>query len=211
MERAALVGDADRGKVHPRRADKTGDEAVGRFVVEVERLTDLLHQPVAHHHDAVAKRHCLDLIVRHVDRRGSEPVMELFQFDSHLHAQRGVEIGQRLVEQKYLRIAHDGAAERNALALAPGQLAWLALQQVLDAENVGRVAHPPLDFGAGKLAHLQAERHVVMHAHVRIERVVLKHHGDVAIHRRQVVDHSLTDQDVARGYGFQDRRPCATS
>ena len=51
--------------------------------------------------------------------------MQLLELDAHLHAQRGVEIGQRLVEQKYLRIAHDGAAERNALALTTGQMRGL--------------------------------------------------------------------------------------
>jgi hypothetical protein len=33
---------------------------------------------------------------------------------------------------------------------------------------------------------------------MRVERVVLEHHGDVAVHRRQVVDELLADQDVAR-------------
>ncbi len=36
----------------------------------------------------------------------------------HLHAQLGVEVGQRLVEQEDLRLAHDRAADGDALALA---------------------------------------------------------------------------------------------
>ena len=50
----------------------------------------------------------------------------------------------------------------------------------------------------GNDAHLQAEGHVVVGRHVRIERVVLEHHRDVAVLRRQVVD------DAARRSG---RRP----
>jgi hypothetical protein len=41
---------------------------------------------------------------------------------AHLHAQLGVEIRQRLVEQEHLRIAHDGAAHGDALALAARKL-----------------------------------------------------------------------------------------
>ena len=48
--------------------------------------------------------------------------------EPHLHAQRGVEVRQRLVEQERLRLAHDRAADRDALALAAGQLARLAVE-----------------------------------------------------------------------------------
>ena len=37
-------------------------------------------------------------------------------------------------------MAHDGAADRDALALAAGELARLALEQRLDAEDLGRFA-----------------------------------------------------------------------
>jgi hypothetical protein len=96
-------------------------------------------------------------------------------------------------------VADDRTADGHALALAAGQLARLALEQLLDAEDLGGVLHALLDLGLGELAHLQAERHVVVHGHVRIERVVLEHHGDVAVLRRQVVDHAIADDDLAAG------------
>ena len=123
--------------------------------------------------------------------------MQLLELDAHLHAQLGVEVRQRLVEQEHVRVAHDGAAQRHALALAAGELARLALQQFADAEDVGRLLHALVDLGLLEFAHLQAERHVVVHAHVRVERVVLEHHGDVAVHRRQLVDDVVVDRDVA--------------
>jgi hypothetical protein len=43
-------------------------------------------------------------------------------------AQLGVEVGQRLVEEKQLGFAHDGAADGHALALAAGKLPWALLQ-----------------------------------------------------------------------------------
>jgi hypothetical protein len=49
------------------------------------------------------------------------------------------------------------------------------------------------------LAQLQAEGHVVAHRHVRVERVALEHHRDVAVLALQVVDDLVVDQDLAAG------------
>jgi hypothetical protein len=38
---------------------------------------------------------------------------------------------------------------------------------------------------------------------VRVQRVVLEHHGDVALGRFQVVDHAVADGDLAAGDFFQ--------
>ena len=60
--------------------------------------------------------------------------------------------------------------------------------------------HPRWSISAfGAPLQLQREGHVVGDGHVRVERVVLEHHGDVALLRRQVVDHPLADADLARG------------
>ena len=62
---------------------------------------------------------CVQRVVREVDRGGAQGLMHLLDFGAHLHAQLGIEVGQRLVEQEDLRIAHDGAAHVDPLALAP--------------------------------------------------------------------------------------------
>ena len=53
--------------------------------------------------------------------------MELGDLGAHLHAQLGVEVGERFVEEEGLRFAHDGAADGDALALAAGERLGLAL------------------------------------------------------------------------------------
>ena len=172
---------------------KPGDEPVGRAVVELERRADLLDPAVLHDHDPVAERHRLDLVVRDVDGRRLEPLVQALELDAHLHAQLGVEVRERLVEEEHLRLAHDRAADRDALPLAAGELARLALEQLLDAEDLGRVPHALRDLGLGELPQLQPERHVVVDGHVRVQRVVLEHHRDVAVLRRQVVDDPVAD------------------
>ena len=67
--------------------------------------------------------------------------MQLGDFDPHLNAQRGVEVRQRLVEQEDLRVAHDGAADGDALALAAGKLAGLAIEQRLELQDRRRGEH----------------------------------------------------------------------
>ena len=86
ISRAALVRQRGSGRraraddggeeVHPRRADEAGDEAVGGVVVEVERRADLLDAAGAQHDDPVGQRHRLDLVVRDVDHRGAELLVQ---------------------------------------------------------------------------------------------------------------------------------------
>ena len=57
--------------------------------------------------------------------------------------------------------------------------------------------HALVDLGLRRAAQLQREAHVGGHRHVRIERVVLEHHGDVALFGRDVVDDAVADADLA--------------
>ncbi len=52
-------------------------------------------------------------------------------------------------------------------------------------------------------ADLEAVGHVVVHAHVRIERVVLEHHRDAAILGLQIGHAPGIDIDIAAGGAFQ--------
>src|SRR5690606_24113099 len=72
-------------------------------------------------------------------------------------------------------------------------------------QDAGCVLDAPADFVAPQTADLQAVGHVVEYAHVGIERIVLEHHGDVALGGLKVVDHPAADGDLARGDGFQAR------
>ena len=56
---------------------------------------------------------------------------------------------------------------------------------------------------AGLGAQFQGEGHVVVDAHVRIERVGLEHHGDVAVFGRHIVDGAVADVDGAFADVFQ--------
>jgi hypothetical protein len=195
-----------RGKqVHGRRTDEARDEQAVRLPVERVRVRHLLERPAIHHRDAVAERHGFDLIVRHVDHGGAHALVQALDLRAGLHAQLGIEIGQRLVEQEHLGLPHHGAAERDALPLAARQLARAARQRGPEAQHFGGLADAPAHFLGRQFPALERERHVLLHCHVRVERVVLEHHRDVAVAWRQVVDLPLADPDLALAHVLESR------
>ena len=139
----------------------------------------------------------------HVDAGGADALMQPLDLDAHLHTQLGVEIRQRLVEQEHGRLAHDGAAHRHALALAARELARLALQEIAELQDLRRLLHARLDLGLRHAADAQPVGHVVVDRHVRIKRVVLEHHRDVAILGLQLVDDAPADGDLAARDRFE--------
>ncbi len=83
----SIAAQRRRQKVHRRRTDEARDERIGRVVVQLERTSGLLDAAVTHHDDLVAHRHRLDLVVRDVDRRGVQPLMQLLDLAAHRNAQ----------------------------------------------------------------------------------------------------------------------------
>jgi hypothetical protein len=76
--------------------------------------------------------------VRHVDERDPELALQRLEEDLHLLAQLQVERAERLVEQQDARSVDDRARERDALALAAGELRRLARRRALEATIVER-------------------------------------------------------------------------
>jgi hypothetical protein len=129
--------------------------------------------------------------------------VDLEDFRAHLHAQMRIEVGQGLVEQEHGGIAHDGAPERDALALAARELSRAPFQERLDIEHRRGVANAPVDLVVGQFAPAQPERHVVVHRHVRIEAVVLEHHRDVPIADIDIIDAHVVETELAGAHVLQ--------
>jgi hypothetical protein len=134
-------------EVHRRRADEAGDEQVARLLVEPLRRVDLQDAAVAHDRDALPERHRLDLVVRDVDRRDAELLVELRERRAHADAELRVEVRERLVHEERLRLAHDRAPHRDALALPPESCAGLRSRSSVEAEQLARSRRPRADLG----------------------------------------------------------------
>ena len=112
------------------------------MVVELLGRVDLLQLPLPDHGDPVAHGHGLDLIVGDVDGRDVQLVLDAGDLGPHLHAELGVEVRQRLVHQERLGLADDRPSHGDALPLTARQRLRLALEQVLEPEDVPRLSDP---------------------------------------------------------------------
>ena len=81
-------------------------------------------------------------------------VVQQLDFGAHFRAQQRIQIRQRLVEQKQLRLPNDGTAHCDSLPLPPGERTRLAIEQMIDLENRRSLFHAPVDVGSGKFAQL---------------------------------------------------------
>jgi len=194
-------------QVHGPRTEESGHKRVVRVVVQRFVRPYLLNAAVAHHCYAVAQRHRLDLVVRHVKRGDGEPVEEAANLDAGLRAELGIQVGQRLVEQEQLGIAHQRAGDGEALLLAAGERARLAVEQLTEAEahDLRGDADALLGLSVGRAAHLEEETEVAAALEVGIERVVLEDHADVAILHRHLAHVLFTVVDFAGVAGVQPR------
>ena len=150
--------------------------------------------------DAMPHGHCLDLVMRDVDRRGAEATLNRDDVCPGLDAERGIEIGEGFVHQEHLRIANDGPRQRNPLALASGKLSWFAIQECLQPERFSGFPAAQLSFFAWHPLLTKGELDVPPHRHVGVERIALEDHGDVTILRSDVVDYGIPDRDGSVGH-----------
>ena len=186
-----------------RRADELCDKLVGRFVVQRQRRTDLLNLAVSQHHDPVCQRHGFHLVVRHVHRSGTQVTVQLGNFNTGLPTQCGVQIGERLVKQKHLWRANDGAANRNALALPAREVFGLPRKVRLETQNFGSAFYFFIDDGLVHLGQRERKAHVFVYAHVRVQRIALEHHRQITLAGGQCGDVFSVQVQAARIDGFQ--------
>ena len=143
--RAVVPLDRRLDEVHRRRADEAADEEVHGPLVQLLGRRHLLELALAHDGDPVAHRHRLDLVVRDVDGRHAELVLEARDLGAHVDAELRVEVREGLVHEVRGRLADDRAAHRHPLALAAGERARLAVEELLESEDAGRVADALVD------------------------------------------------------------------
>ena len=153
--------------------------------------------------DLIGQSHGFDLIVSHIDHRGTDLFVKTCDFYTHVDTQFGVEVGQGFVKQKHLWPTDNRPANRNPLALTTRKRLWFAFQILVELQDRRGLGDFLFDLGLRDAIHAQAEAHVFFDRHMRIERVGLKHHGDAAIGRVSMRHIARANVDLARGCFFE--------
>ena len=182
FDRLAAVGHLAGEEVHGRRADEAGDEDRGRPVVDVHRRADLVGDAGVHDDQPVGQGHRLDLVVGDVDRGDAElalQALDLERASARAAWRRGWRAARRTgtppARARWRgpwRRAGAGRPRAGAAGAASNGPSSRILAAFCTRTSISALA---------TAADLQAKGHVLVDAHVRIERVVLEHHGDVAI------------------------------
>ena len=134
-----------------------------------------------HAHDAVRQGQGLGLVMGNIEHGGAQPLMQQQDLAAGGAAQLGVQVGQRLVKQEDLGVAHDGASHGHALTLTAGQLGGLFVQLAGEAQDLRCGQHLLMDHIGVLLAQGQGKGHVFIDGHVAVQGVVLEHHGHIAV------------------------------
>ena len=93
----------------------------------------------------------------------------------HLQSQAGVQIGKGFVQQEDIRPLDQRPCNGHPLLLPAGQLARLALEEILDLHQSGHLQGTAADLLLPLLVVDQREGDVLLHRQMGIEGIVLKH------------------------------------
>ena len=129
--------------------------------------------------------------------------MDLRDLPAHGHPLLGVQVAQRFVHQEDAYLADQGPADGHALPLAAGKRPWQAVQILRQAQDLRGLLHPFLDHVFVHALQRQAEGDVIVHCHLRIQRVALEHHGHFPVPGALFVRPLAVDQELAAGNVLQ--------
>ncbi len=166
-------------------------------------------RPCVEHGQPVAHRERLLLVVRDVDERDADRLLDVLELDLHLLAQLEVERAERLVQQQHAGPVDERAGERDALALSARELARLAAGERVEPHERERLDGALAPLGLGDALDAQAVLDVLLHGHVREQRVVLEDRVDVALVRRARGHVARRRAARVRSSAARSRRSCA--
>ena len=178
-------------------AYKFGGKAAVGEVIHIAGRAHLLQLAFRHNRHAGGHGHGFFLVVRDHNAGYAHLLERVDQFELGLLAQFFIERTQRLVEQQDFRALGQAARQRHALLLAAGELVRFAFGEFAHLHQSQHFFHARIDFALGHFVLLEAERDVLLHRHMRKQRIALKHHIDGAVIRRQAGDVLAIENDFA--------------
>ena len=130
----------------------------------------------------------------------------MLDFVLHLFAQLLVEGAQGLVHQHQVGLEDQRPGDGDPLLLAARELGRAPPAEAGKLDHLQRLPDPPARLVARHATYFQGEEQVLLHRHVREQGVVLEHHADPALVRRDVVDRPAVEEDFAVGGRLEPRQ-----
>ena len=124
--------------------------------------------------------------MRDINRSKAQLLLNAPNLHAHLHAELGIQIGKRLIKEHQVGLDDHRAGKRHALTLTAAHFARIAVFKALQIDEPEHLHDVAANRFLVELAHLQAERHIVKHRHMREKRVALKYKTEVALMQRHV-------------------------
>ena len=137
--------------------------------------------------------------MRDVDEGQPDVLLDLLEFDLHSLAKLQVQRSERLIEQQHAGPVHEGPGQRDALALSARQLRRLASTELLESHHLERFGYSGSAFGTIDLLDAESVLHVVRHAHVREQGVILEDRVHVPVVRGEAANIVAVEFDVPFG------------
>jgi hypothetical protein len=192
-------------------ADEPGYVQIHRSPVQLHRPAHLDHGALVQQRDSVSDREALRRVVGDVEGGDSERADGADDLLPHPGPLRGVEAGERFVQQEDVRHLHQRAPHAHQATLAVGQLARPAGQQPAQPQLPGTAADPLLHFGLRQPLRSQSPPEIARHVEEGQQRRGFEDHrrpsltgwqcGDVAT----LDDHFAGADRVQAGDDAQER------
>lgn len=178
-------------------AEEVGDLGVCGAAIELARRPELSDASGEQNGHAVGDGKGFLLVVCDVDAGESEFFAEPLDLGAHFESELGVEVTERLVEEKAIGSDDECAGECDALLLTAGELIGLSACVVAHSDHFERFGGAARSLGARHISDCEAEGDVGLDGHVGPKGVVLKDHGAVALLGWYVGDVARTEVDRA--------------
>src|SRR5262245_57965848 len=151
---------------------KARDEQVLRLVVYLAWRADLYDAAFVHHRNLIRDGERFRLIVRHVNERDAALLLNAFEIEQHVLSQLGIEVAERLIQEKDIGGDGDGSRYGYPLLLPAAQFGWNAFLEAQKPDQAQCFMRPRPYLRLRQPTHLEPVSDVAGYAHMRPHRIV---------------------------------------
>ena len=185
-------------QVHAHQLGHVARSRSGRHLAERALLR---HSALLQHDHAIGERGRVGGVMGDDECGAGERLEVPTQIAAHLGASTGIERGEWLVEEQQVRLGDERTRQRDALRLPTRQGARAVACVRGETDPLEPLPCPMPRFGASDPPRPQPEGHVLERGEVREQQIVLEHHANSAVLRRDersrvgIVEHDAVEGD----------------